>query len=71
VGYDAFEGQLGRACRGGRRARRPGSRALPRAGRSARAAEPVRSISTFDVVHDAVDPLGLLRAIRDALRDDG
>ncbi|MBI4168477.1 MAG: methyltransferase domain-containing protein [Acidobacteria bacterium] len=28
-------------------------------------------ITTFDVVHDAVDPLGLLRAIRKALRPDG
>ena len=25
-------------------------------------------ITTFDVIHDAVDPLGLLQAIRDALR---
>jgi len=28
-------------------------------------------ITTFDVVHDAVDPLGLLRAIREALRPGG
>jgi hypothetical protein len=28
-------------------------------------------ISTFDVVHDAVDPVGLLRAIRASLADDG
>jgi len=28
-------------------------------------------ITTFDVVHDAADPLGLLRSIRDALRPDG
>jgi len=28
-------------------------------------------ITTFDVVHDAADPLGLLRAIRRALRPDG
>jgi 2-polyprenyl-3-methyl-5-hydroxy-6-metoxy-1,4-benzoquinol methylase len=28
-------------------------------------------ITTFDVVHDAVDPLGLLRSIRDALEPDG
>ena len=28
-------------------------------------------ITTFDVVHDSVDPLGLLRAIRQALRHDG
>lgn len=28
-------------------------------------------ITTFDVVHDAADPVGLLRAIRQALRPDG
>jgi SAM-dependent methyltransferase len=28
-------------------------------------------VSTFDVIHDAVDPLGLLRAIRAALKPDG
>ncbi len=28
-------------------------------------------ITTFDVVHDAVDPLGLLRSVRDALRPGG
>ena len=28
-------------------------------------------ITTFDVVHDAVDPIGLLRSIRDGLRPDG
>ena len=28
-------------------------------------------ISTFDVVHDAVDPAGLLRAIRGGLERDG
>jgi SAM-dependent methyltransferase len=35
---------------------------------------PVRKfdfISTFDVVHDAVDPAGLMSAIRRALKDDG
>ena len=28
-------------------------------------------ISTFDVVHDSVDPVGLMSAIRQALREDG
>jgi SAM-dependent methyltransferase/DNA-binding transcriptional ArsR family regulator len=28
-------------------------------------------VTTFDVVHDAADPLGLLRSIRDALNPDG
>lgn len=33
--------------------------------------EPCDVITTFDVIHDAVDPLGLLRAIRQGLRADG
>ena len=28
-------------------------------------------ITTFDVVHDAIDPIGLLRSIRGGLKDDG
>ncbi|HLZ08982.1 MAG TPA: SAM-dependent methyltransferase, partial [Chloroflexota bacterium] len=28
-------------------------------------------ITTFDVVHDAADPIGLLRAIRNGLKPDG
>ena len=28
-------------------------------------------VSTFDVVHDAVDPLGLLKGIREGLHEDG
>jgi 2-polyprenyl-3-methyl-5-hydroxy-6-metoxy-1,4-benzoquinol methylase len=28
-------------------------------------------ITTFDVIHDAIDPEGILRSIRQALRDDG
>lgn len=28
-------------------------------------------LTTFDVIHDAVDPLGVLRAIRSSLADDG
>jgi len=33
--------------------------------------EPADVVFTFDVVHDAVDPAGLLRAIRRGLRPDG
>jgi SAM-dependent methyltransferase len=32
---------------------------------------PVDIITTFDVVHDAADPLGLLRSIRESLAPDG
>jgi hypothetical protein len=28
-------------------------------------------ISTFDVIHDAADPLGLLKGIRKSLKPDG
>jgi len=28
-------------------------------------------VTTFDVVHDAVNPRGMLRAIHDALQPDG
>ena len=34
-------------------------------------ASPVDIITTFDVVHDAADPLGLLRSIRESLAPDG
>jgi len=34
-------------------------------------ADPVDIITTFDVVHDAADPLGLLRSIRESLAPDG
>lgn len=33
--------------------------------------EQVDVVTTFDVVHDAVDPAGLLRAIREGLKADG
>jgi SAM-dependent methyltransferase len=33
--------------------------------------EPYDIITSFDVVHDSADPLGLLRAVRAALRPDG
>jgi 2-polyprenyl-3-methyl-5-hydroxy-6-metoxy-1,4-benzoquinol methylase len=34
-------------------------------------AEQFDVITTFDVIHDAIDPRGILRSIRRALRDDG
>ena len=33
--------------------------------------EPYDVITTFDVVHDAVDPIGLVGSVRKALKDDG
>jgi SAM-dependent methyltransferase len=71
VGYDMFAPAVSQASE---RARAAGvaervrfdqldaSKGLP---------EPYDVITTFDVVHDSVDPLGLLRAIRNGLRPDG
>ncbi len=71
VGYDVFAPAVNQASE---RARAAGvaervrfeqldaSKGLP---------EPYDVITTFDVVHDSVDPLGLLRAIRNGLRPDG
>ena len=72
VGYDAFEGQLAGAeelaAAGG--CLRPRELRGPR--RGARGCdEKFDVISTFDVVHDAVDPVGLLKGIRSGLADDG
>jgi SAM-dependent methyltransferase len=71
VGYDVFEPALRlateRAAAAGlgdrvRFEQRDVSKGLP---------EPFDVITTFDVIHDAVDPLGLLRTIREALRPGG
>lgn len=71
VGFDAFAPAVQAASEEARREgagdrvrfeQRDGSRGLP---------DQYDVIFTFDVVHDAVDPLALLRAIRDALRPDG
>lgn len=71
VGYDAFAPSIARATANAQAAgvadrvrfeHRDASQGLP---------EQYEVITTFDVVHDAVDPRGLLRAIRKALRPDG
>jgi cyclopropane fatty-acyl-phospholipid synthase-like methyltransferase len=71
VGYDAFEGQLVRARENARRA---GVESRVRFElRDAAAGLPERYdlISTFDVVHDAVDPRALVRSLRAALAPGG
>lgn len=72
VGYDSFEGQLERA-----------RKAAEEAGVTDRVSFELRDVakeelperydvvSTYDVVHDAVDPVGLLEGIRQGLTDDG
>jgi 2-polyprenyl-3-methyl-5-hydroxy-6-metoxy-1,4-benzoquinol methylase len=71
VGYDAFEPTIEQARERARAAgvaeqvrfeRRDAADGLP---------ERFDLVTTFDVVHDAVDPRGMLAAIRSALRPDG
>lgn len=71
VGYDAFEPTIVRATASAQAAgvgdrvtfkHWDASKGLP---------EQYEVITTFDVVHDSIDPLGLLRAIRQALKADG
>lgn len=71
IGYDVFEPTIARATANAEAAgvadrvrfeARDVSQGLP---------EKYDIITTWDVVHDAVDPLGLLRAIRQALKPDG
>jgi SAM-dependent methyltransferase len=71
VGYDVFAPSIARATANAQAAgvadrvrfeHRDVSQELP---------EQYDVITTFDVVHDAVNPPGLLRAIRKALRPDG
>jgi 2-polyprenyl-3-methyl-5-hydroxy-6-metoxy-1,4-benzoquinol methylase len=71
VGYDAFPAQVERARKAAEHAGvadrtrfevADGSRGLP---------QKFDVISTFDVVHDAVDPAGLVAGIRRSLADDG
>ena len=71
MGYDVFGPTIERAMANARAAgvadrvrfaQRDVSQGLP---------EHYDVITTFDVVHDAVDPLGLLRTIRQGLRVDG
>lgn len=71
TGYDADPATVARARANAERAgvgdrvrfeRRDASRGLP---------DRYDVITTFDVVHDAADPRGMLRCIRDALRPDG
>ena len=71
VGYDAFEGSIAGA-----------EELAAKEGVADRVRFEVRDvgegldekfdvISTFDVIHDAVDPVGLLKGIRSGLADDG
>jgi 2-polyprenyl-3-methyl-5-hydroxy-6-metoxy-1,4-benzoquinol methylase len=72
TGYDAFEGQIARA-RENATAAEVGDRVTFERRDVATDGLPERFdvITTFDVVHDAVDPLALLKAIRAGLEPGG
>ncbi len=71
VGYDAFEGQLERARANAAAAGVEDRVRFELFDAAKGLPERYDVITTFDVVHDAVDPLGLLRSIRAALTDGG
>lgn len=71
VGYDAFDGQLELARKGAADAGVAERVRFEQLDASGGIPERFDVISTFDVVHDAVDPVALVKAIRDALADDG
>lgn len=71
VGYDIFEGQLDLARRNVAEAGLDDLIELRLADVAAGLPEPYDVITTFDVVHDAANPLGLVRGIREGLADDG
>ncbi len=71
IGYDAFPAQVHRARRAAEEAG-VGDRVRFEVADAAQGLpEKFDVISTFDVVHDAVDPAGLVAGIRRSLADDG
>lgn len=71
VGYDAFEGQLSRAVAHGTAAGTGDRVRFELLDVSQGLPEQYDLVTTFDVIHDAVDPLGLIGAIRRGTKDDG
>src|SRR5207248_5136983 len=71
VGYDAFEGQLELARAHAAQADVGDRVAFRLLDAAAGLPERYDLIATFDVIHDAADPLGLLRSIREGLEPDG
>ena len=71
VGYDSFEGQLELARRAAAEAGVSDRVRFELLDGSAGLPQRYDVISTFDVVHDAVDPDGLVAAIQRALNPDG
>jgi SAM-dependent methyltransferase len=71
VGYDAFEGQVERARANADKAGVGDRVRFELLDVAEGLPERYDLVTTFDVVHDAVDPPGLLRAIRGGTKDDG
>lgn len=71
TGYDVFRPSVDRATANARAAGVADLVSFHQLDVSIRLPEQYDVITTFDVVHDAVDPRAMLRAIREALRPDG
>ena len=71
VGYDIFEPTIAQATTHAQAAGVADRVRFEHRDVSAGLPEQYDVITTFDVVHDAIDPRGLLRAIRQALHQDG
>ena len=71
VGYDVFQPSVDRATANAKAAGVANQVSFHQLDASAGLPEQYDVITTFDVVHDAADPRGLLRSIRAALRPDG
>jgi 2-polyprenyl-3-methyl-5-hydroxy-6-metoxy-1,4-benzoquinol methylase len=71
VGFDAFEGQIARATRNAEHAGVPDRVGFKLLDVAQGIPGEYDLITTFDVIHDAVDPLGIIEAIRGALKREG
>ncbi|TMD37888.1 MAG: methyltransferase domain-containing protein, partial [Chloroflexi bacterium] len=71
VGYDIFEPTIAQATAQAQAAGVADRVRFEHRDVSAGLPEQYDVITTFDVIHDAIDPRGLLRTIRQALRSDG
>jgi 2-polyprenyl-3-methyl-5-hydroxy-6-metoxy-1,4-benzoquinol methylase len=71
VGYDAFEGQLARAVANAKQAGVSDRVRFELLDVADGLPESYDVVTTFDVIHDAADPAGLVRAIRAGTKPDG
>jgi SAM-dependent methyltransferase len=68
VGFDVADAQLSRACENANRAGVEERVRFEKLDVASGLLEKYDVVTTFDVFHDAVDPLGLLQAIREGLK---